>query len=98
MTNGVCPRCKGTGVVPLFRSAQRIYDLLLAVAVPLSGARVARELGLSLTNTDNHLIRLEAAGLVRRIQANRGYEWAASDDREAGYDPHDEAEQPGTAR
>jgi predicted ArsR family transcriptional regulator len=67
-------------MVPLGLSAQAVYDELSKA--PLTTGEIALRVGLSSTNTGNHLNDLVADGLVVRAQARRGHAWATTEPEE----------------
>jgi hypothetical protein len=73
-----CPRCHGSGEIPLPQSAVNILRLLRSSEVPLLGSEIAARLGMSHQNTAGRLVLLEQAGRAARgLRGPDGYEWSA---------------------
>jgi hypothetical protein len=71
-----CPRCHGSGEIPLPQSAVNILRLLRSSSAPMTGSEVAARLGMTHQNADGRLVLLETAGhAVRGLRGADGYEW-----------------------
>ena len=70
-----CPRCHGSGEIPLPQAVD-VLRLLVSSATSLTGSEIAARLGMTHQNTDGRLVLLERTGhAIRGLRRADGYEW-----------------------
>ena len=72
-----CPKCGGSGRVPLPKTEQAVFQRL-RFEVPTLAMDLAPVIGVSHQRIDGALVVLEREGLARRLpRTPEGYEWIA---------------------
>lgn len=73
-----CPRCKGTGAVPLSGVYLRTLDLLSRQGRPVNATELARLARVAPEAMANRLVRLEGLGLATGPRNGRERLWSAT--------------------
>lgn len=73
-----CGRCKGAGKIELTgEAAITLYHLRQKGSIVMTGARLGRQLGVSIEAMANRLKSLEKMGLAKSVRFGRELHWEA---------------------